>query len=79
MLDELDVESFPSILIQYDDIVNFFGAIHPDVKIVERLLADNQSSSEDAMRKRAFATEEREEWQEVANLQKMFEKAAHES
>lgn len=72
---DLDTESFPCLLIQYGDIVNFFGAIHPDAKVAERLLNNNQAYDVSQMKARATISDESQEWQETANLRTLFKKA----
>ncbi len=39
-LDELDVENFPTLLIEDANAVRFFGTVLPHAAIVERMLAD---------------------------------------
>ena len=38
LVDELDIENFPTILIQYEDTVFFLGTMLPDANLVNRLL-----------------------------------------
>ncbi len=76
LMGNLDAESFPCLLIQYGDIVNFFGAIHPDAKVAERLLNNNQAYDIAEMKARAASSDEHEEWQEIANLRTLFKEAA---
>ncbi|MES2072107.1 MAG: thioredoxin family protein [Pseudomonadota bacterium] len=38
LVDEIDVENFPTVLIQYGDTVLFFGTMLPDAKQLHRLL-----------------------------------------
>ncbi|MET5021557.1 thioredoxin family protein, partial [Burkholderia pseudomallei] len=39
-LDELDVENFPTLLIEDANAVRFFGTVLPHAAIVERMMAD---------------------------------------
>ncbi|CAK0008322.1 thioredoxin family protein [Burkholderia pseudomallei] len=39
-LDDLDVENFPTLLIEDANAVRFFGTVLPHAAIVERMLAD---------------------------------------
>jgi thiol-disulfide isomerase/thioredoxin len=39
-LDDLDVENFPTLLIEDDHAVRFFGTVLPHAAIVERMLTD---------------------------------------
>lgn len=40
LLDELDVENFPTILIEDANAARFFGTVLPHAAIVERMLSD---------------------------------------
>ncbi|MEM5460880.1 thioredoxin family protein [Paraburkholderia phytofirmans] len=40
LFDDLDVENFPTILIQDSDATRFFGTVLPQASIVERMLAE---------------------------------------
>ncbi len=75
LLDTLEIDNFPCLLIQYGDIVNFFGAIHPDIKVAERLLLNHQSSRLEEMKGWVLASKDRIQWQEEANLRKLFRQA----
>ncbi len=74
LLDTLEIDNFPCLLIQYGDIVNFFGAIHPDIKVVERLLLNQRSSQPEEIRSWVLASEDRLQWQK-ANLRKLLRQA----
>lgn len=39
LVDAVDIENFPTILIQYQDTVAFFGTMLPDVAQLQRLIA----------------------------------------
>ncbi|HTD03548.1 thioredoxin domain-containing protein [Undibacterium sp.] len=38
LVDEVDVENFPTVLIQHDDAVLFFGTMLPDARQLHRLI-----------------------------------------
>lgn len=65
---DIDVENFPSILIQRDEAVLFFGTVLPDLALLKRLIETflAQTSAESATY--AHATPERRAWQTEANL-----------
>lgn len=42
MISDLDIENFPTILIQFEDRVLFFGTTLPDANIVDRLIHNYQ-------------------------------------
>lgn len=65
---DLDVENFPTIVIQRGADVLFCGPMLPQVRLLERLLETFVAQSEDESRTYARGTEERQAWQDVANL-----------
>lgn len=72
LLGELDIENFPSLLIQYGDIVNFFGCIHPESVVVERLLKSQLELSIDDMKRQSQSNDERISWQNEVNMRKLL-------
>ena len=72
---ELDVENFPTLLIQRGDTVTFFGTMLPDPKLAERLLAAQLAHSEDELKRLAGSTEERRTWQRECNLRALLQSA----
>ena len=56
---DIDIENFPTLLIQRGDAVAFFGTVLPDMKIADRLI---QAQSEKS------PGELRTEWQHTCNL-----------
>jgi thiol-disulfide isomerase/thioredoxin len=72
---DLDVENFPTLLIQRADTVAFFGTVLPDPKLAERLLAAQTSHSDEELARLAAASEERREWQRVCNRRALLETA----
>lgn len=75
LLGDLDIDNFPCLLIQYGDIVNFFGAIHPEQKVLERLFLNHYASRPGEMKGWVNASPERIAWQEDANLRQMLSQA----
>jgi thioredoxin-like negative regulator of GroEL len=69
---ELDVENFPTLLIQRADTVAFFGTVLPDAALAERLLAAQTSHSDEELARLAASSEERREWQRLCNLRAML-------
>ncbi|WAV92253.1 hypothetical protein NB646_06850 [Oxalobacter aliiformigenes] len=69
---EIDIENFPSLLIQYGDIVNFFGCIHPDAGVAERLLKSQLDTDLDEMKRLASSNEEHACWQKEVNLRTLL-------
>lgn len=69
---ELDVENFPTLLIQRDDTVAFFGTVLPDPALAERLLAAQLVHSGEELARLAASNEERRGWQRLCNLRTML-------
>ena len=74
LVGDLDVENFPTILMQRDDIVAFYGTMLPEPRQVARLLAAQTERSDDDLRREASGTAERQQWQRECNLRAMLEK-----
>ena len=68
LVGDLDVENFPTILIQRKDIVAFYGTMMPEPRQVGRLLEAQIERSEDDLRLEASSTSERSLWQQECNL-----------
>lgn len=75
LLGDLDAENFPTMLIQYSDIVTYFAPVLPDHRQVERLLAAQMEQSGDELLKQAGSTPERAEWQQNCNLRHLLQAA----
>ncbi len=69
---ELDVENFPTLLIQRGDTVAFFGTTLPDPALAERLLAAQVAHSDEELARLAASSEERRGWQRMANLRTLL-------
>lgn len=65
---DLDVENFPTILIQRGDVVAFFGTVLPDVKLANRLLLAQVEKSDTELHAAAISNPERKDWQLHCNL-----------
>lgn len=73
---ELDVENFPTLLIQRADTVAFFGTVLPDPALAERLLAAQVGHSDEELARLAASSEERRGWQRLANLRTLLDSAS---
>lgn len=73
---DIDVENFPTLLIQRGDTVSFFGTVLPDMKLADRLIQAQAEKTEDECRADATASPEHREWQRVCNLRARLEEAA---
>ena len=73
---DIDVENFPTLLIQRGDAVAFFGTMLPDVKIADRLIQALAEKSDSELRAEAAASPERAEWQRTCNLHTRLQETA---
>ena len=72
---DLDVENFPTLLLQRGETVAFFGTVLPDPALAERLLAAQVTHSDEELARLAGSSEERREWQRQANLRTLLRAA----
>jgi thioredoxin-like negative regulator of GroEL len=68
LVGDLDVENFPTILMQRGDLVAFYGTMLPEPRQVARLLAAQLERSDDELRREATSSPERQQWQRECNL-----------
>jgi thiol-disulfide isomerase/thioredoxin len=73
---DLDVENFPTLLIQRGDTVAFYGTMLPDAAVADRLIQAQQTHSEEELVQLAQSSEERREWQRECNLRTLLRNAA---
>lgn len=73
---DIDVENFPTLLIQRRDAVAFFGTVLPDLKIADRLIKAQSEKSMDDLRAEASSSPERSEWQRTCNLHTRLQETA---
>jgi thioredoxin 1 len=69
---DLDVDNFPTLLIQRHDVVAFFGTVLPDAKLAERLLLSQTAQTDEELARQAQASEERRTWQSECNLRTLL-------
>lgn len=72
---DLDVENFPTLLLQRGETVAFFGTVLPDPKVAERMIQATADHSDEELARLAQSTEERRQWQREANLRKLLRDA----
>ena len=65
---DLDVENFPTLLIQKHENVAFFGTMLPDPNVAHRLIETQAGLSEEELASQAASTPERQQWQRDCNL-----------
>ncbi len=68
LVGDLDVENFPTILMQRGDLVAFYGTMLPEPRQVARLLAAQLERSDDELQREAASSPERQQWQRECNL-----------
>jgi thioredoxin 1 len=67
---DFDVENFPTLLIQRDDTVAFFGTVLPDTRQANRLLLAQTEKSVDELHSEASYSPEKKKWQSDCNLKR---------
>jgi thioredoxin-like negative regulator of GroEL len=72
---EIDVENFPTLLIQRGDTVAFFGTVLPDARLAERLLLAQTEKSPAELQAQAQGSAEHRAWQEECNLRQRLREA----
>lgn len=65
---DIDVENFPTLLIQHADTVAFFGTVLPDTRLADRLITAQAEKSDEELRAEAASSADRREWQRTCNL-----------
>ena len=73
---DIDVENFPTLLIQRRDAVAFFGTVLPDLKIADRLIQAQADKSADELRTESATSPERAQWQRICNLHTRLQETA---
>jgi thioredoxin 1 len=73
---DLDVENFPTLLIQRHDVVAFFGTMLPDPALADRLLQAQVAQSDPELAALATSTAERRAWQQKCNLRVLMKSAS---
>lgn len=73
---ELDIENFPTLLIQRQDQVAFFGTVLPDANLAHRLVLAQAEQSADELAALTAASAERRQWHQECNLRALLDAAA---
>lgn len=68
LVGDIDIDNFPTLLIQRGDTVAFFGTILPDVRQTARLLQAQMEKSETDLQAEIAGNADRQRWQKEANL-----------
>ncbi|MES2743456.1 MAG: thioredoxin family protein [Pseudomonadota bacterium] len=72
---ELDIDNFPTLLIQHDEVVAFFGTMLPDCGLAHRLIEAQSAHGPQELARLADASEERRQWQRQVNLRTLLRAA----
>jgi thiol-disulfide isomerase/thioredoxin len=72
---DLDVENFPTLLIQHHELVAFFGTMLPDPALAHRLVQAQTELSDSELTELALNSEERARWQHACNLRSLLRNA----
>lgn len=70
LVDDYDVENFPTLLIQRDDTVVFFGTMLPHLDLLQRTLESFHTQTPEESRYHAHADPLRRSWQTERNLRR---------
>jgi len=73
---DLDVDNFPTLLIQHGDTVAFFGTMLPDPALAERLVKAQAAQSDAELARLAQSSDERRRWQRECNLRTLLAAAS---
>lgn len=68
LVGDIDVENFPTLLIQRGDQVAFFGTVLPDPGVADRLIGAQARRSMEELQREADSSAERQAWQRECNL-----------
>lgn len=68
LIGDLDVDNFPTLLIQRGDVVAFLGPVEMDLRLAERILLAQMEKSLPELQAEALSSAERRHWQLEANL-----------
>lgn len=69
---DLDIDNFPTLLIQREDHVAFFGTVLPDGGLAHRMVQAQQALSAEELAALAGSTQERRDWQRDCNLRQLL-------
>lgn len=72
LVGDLDVENFPTLLIQRHEHVAFFGTMLPDPNVAHRLIQTQAELSDEELARQAASSAERRQWQQECNLRALL-------
>lgn len=68
LLDDIDIDNFPTLVIQYGDAIAFAGPVLPDFHIADRLLSTHMQKNEQELLMESQSTDEKRGWQQQYRL-----------
>ncbi|HYD79979.1 MAG TPA: thioredoxin family protein [Paucimonas sp.] len=75
---DIDIENFPTVLMQRGDVVAFYGTVLPDARVVERIFLAQQAKDVDELAAEVQRTPERRGWQSEVNLRRRLAESKNE-
>jgi len=69
---DLDIENFPTLLIQHEDNVAFFGTVLPDGALAHRMVQAQTALSPAELAALSHSSAERRNWQTESNLRTLL-------
>ena len=75
LVGDLDVDNFPTLLLQRGDTVAFFGTMVPDGGVAERLVQAQAELPPAELARLAQSSDERRTWQRDCNLRVLLDSA----
>lgn len=72
---DLDVENFPTLLLQRGETVAFFGTVLPDPAVADRMVQAQQAVPDAEQARLAQSSDERRQWQRECNLRTLLRNA----
>ncbi|MBC7489406.1 MAG: thioredoxin family protein [Glaciimonas sp.] len=76
LMDDLDVDNFPTLLIQRGKIVTFLGPVERDLRVAERIFLAQYTQNLTDLAIEADSSPERRKWQINGNLVSRLQKVA---
>lgn len=65
---DIDVDNFPTLLIQRGEVVTFFGAMVPEIRVTERLINAQLEKTVEQITREAKGSSDKQHWQAACNL-----------
>ena len=67
-VEDLEIDNFPTLLIQQQDVVTFYGTMQPDSMQLKRMIQAQSEQTLEQLRTQANASVQQRRWQSEANL-----------